>query len=115
MMTCPGAGTASRDTFRSMAAAESRTTRWNRRARTIPAMLCVTALAVIALPVIVVVAAAADLFRLRSKFPTVRVALFLVQYAINDSIEILLAGPFWVAAGFGRGIRRPASMRRHEH
>jgi 1-acyl-sn-glycerol-3-phosphate acyltransferase len=77
-------------------------------------MLCITAVAIIMLPVILVVAAAADVVRLRLKFPTVRVALFLVQYAINDSIEILLAGPLWLIAGLGRGVRRPASIRRHE-
>jgi 1-acyl-sn-glycerol-3-phosphate acyltransferase len=77
-------------------------------------MLGVTALAVVTLPVVVAVAAGADLRRGRRRLPSVRVVLFLVQYAINDSVEIVLAGPLWVAAGFGRGLRRPASMRRHQ-
>ena len=114
MMAGSGATATARDTVRAMFTGEPRGTRWKRRARTIPAMLCVTAAAVITLPVIVAVAAAADLIRLRARFPTVRVALFLVQYAVNDSVEILLAGPLWVVAGFGRSLRRPASMRRHE-
>jgi 1-acyl-sn-glycerol-3-phosphate acyltransferase len=77
-------------------------------------MLCVTAVAVVLLPVIVPAATVADVIRVRLRFPTVRVALFLVQYAINDSIEILLAGPLWILAGFGRRLRRPASVGRHE-
>ena len=77
-------------------------------------MLCVTAVGIITLPITLAAAAAADVIRLRFKFPTVRVALFLAQYAVNDSVEILLAGPLWVVAGFGRRLRRPASVRRHE-
>ena len=77
-------------------------------------MLGVTAVAVITLPIVVTAAAAADVIRLRLKFPTVRVALFLVQYAVNDSVEILCAGPLWLVAGFGRRLRQPASIRRHE-
>jgi 1-acyl-sn-glycerol-3-phosphate acyltransferase len=114
MMAGSGATATARDTVRAMFTAEPRGTRWKRRARTIPAMLCLTAVAVITLPVIVVVAAGADLVRLRARFPTVRVALFLVQYGVNDSVEILLAGPLWVVAGFGRRLREPVSMRRHE-
>ena len=37
-----------------------------------------------------------------------------MQYAVNDSVEILFAGPLWVVAGFGRRLRQPASVRRHE-
>jgi 1-acyl-sn-glycerol-3-phosphate acyltransferase len=114
MMADEAARAATRGTVRAMLAAEPRRARWRRRVRTIPTMLCVTAVAVITLPIIMAAAVAADVMRLRLRFPTVRVALFLVQYAINDSIEILLAGPLWIVAGFGRDVRRPASMRRHE-
>ena len=114
MMAASSPDATARDTVRAMFTAEPRGSRWKRRAKTIPAMLCVTAAAVVMLPVIVVSAAAADLLRLRLKFPTVRIALFLVQYAVNDSVEILLAGPLSIVAGFGRGLRQPASIRRHE-
>jgi len=114
MMTASGPAAASRDTVRAMFTAEPRRSRWKRRSWTIPAMLGVTAVAVITLPIVVMAAAAADVIRLRLKFPTVRVALFLVQYAVNDSVEILCAGPLWLVAGFGRRLRQPGSIRRHE-
>jgi 1-acyl-sn-glycerol-3-phosphate acyltransferase len=114
MMAVSEPDTTARCTVRAMFTAEPRGTRWKRRARTIPAMLCGTAAAVVMLPAIVVCAATADLLRLRVKFPTVRVALFLVQYAVNDSVEILLAGPLALVAGLGRGRRQAASVRRHE-
>ncbi len=97
-----------------MTVAEPFASRWGRRTRTIPLMLGATVIGVLASPVIVVVAAVADLARGRRRMPTVRVALFLLQYGINDSIEILLAGPYWIIAGFGTRLDRPASIARHE-
>src|SRR5690606_4708308 len=75
--------------------------RWGRRVRTIPLMLVATVTGVLAAPLIVTGAAVADLARGRRRLPTVRVALFLIQYGINDSVEILLALVYWVRAGFG--------------
>jgi 1-acyl-sn-glycerol-3-phosphate acyltransferase len=46
--------------------------------------------------------------------PTVRVTLFLLQYAINDSVEILLAPIYWMLAGFGTRLDRPTSIARHQ-
>lgn len=80
--------------------------RWSRRARTIPVMLLVTTAAIIGLPFLVVGAVAVDLIRLRWKFPTLRVGLFLLQYAVNDSTEIVLAPLLWAMSGFGLGLGR---------
>ena len=81
---------------------------------TIPTMLAATAAAVFLGPVVVAGAAVWDLGRLRWRLPTVRVYLFACQYLINDSVEILAAGPLWLAAGFGTRLDRPASQRRHQ-
>ena len=88
--------------------------RWKRRARTIPLMLGATVVGLLASPAILVVAATLDLTKRRFRSPTVRVALFLLQYGINDSIEILLAPIYWVLAGFGTRLDRPTSVARHE-
>ena len=113
-MMAPSGGGDGPDTVHAMFSAEPRRSRWKRRVQTVPAMLGATAVAVITLPLIVVGAAAADLIRARPRFPTLRVALFLGQYAINDSVEILLAGPLWLLAGCGRRLDHPASVGRHE-
>lgn len=77
-------------------------------------MLAVTLAAVTLLPLILVVAGALDLACGRRRLPSARVALFLVQYAINDSVEIVLAPVYWAIAGFGRRLGDAASVRRHE-
>ncbi len=77
-------------------------------------MLTVTAIGVVGFPVIVAGAAVADIARLRLRFPTVRVAVFSLQYALNDSAEILLAPILWAMAGLGTRLDAPASVRRHE-
>lgn len=76
-------------------------------------MLGATAAALVLAPVLVPAAAAWDVVRGRRRLPTVRAFLFVAQYLVNDSVEILLAGPLWVLAGFGRRIHHPASQRRH--
>ena len=40
--------------------------------------------------------------------------LFLLQYGINDSVEILLAPVYWMLAGFGTRLDQPSSIARHE-
>ena len=97
-----------------MISTEPAASRWKRRARTIPLMLTVTVVGVLASPAIVAVAAVVDLAKRRVRFPTVRVALFLLQYGINDSVEILLAPVYWVRAGFGARLDTPTSIARHE-
>ncbi|MDH3301283.1 MAG: 1-acyl-sn-glycerol-3-phosphate acyltransferase [Acidimicrobiia bacterium] len=92
---------------------EPRLHRWRRRARTIPSMLVATAVALFLAPVAIPVLAVADLVRLRTSVPSVRVYLFALQYLVNDSVEILAAGPYWVLAGFGTRLRSPASIQRH--
>ncbi len=77
-------------------------------------MLLATAVGVIGLPLLAPLAVVADLVRGRSRLPTLRVYLFLVQYGINDSVEILLAPIYWVMTGFGARIAGPASIARHE-
>jgi len=95
-------------------AAEPFATRWKRRARTIPLMLGATVIGVLASPVILVTATVVDLAKRRFRLPTVRVALFLLQYGINDGVEILLAPVYWVLAGFGTRLHQPTSVARHE-
>lgn len=77
-------------------------------------MLAVTTLGVVAAPAILVAAAVADLARGRVKLPSVRVALFALQYGVNDSVEILLAPVFWLLAGFGTRLGSPTSVARHQ-
>ena len=77
-------------------------------------MLAVTVVGVLASPAIIAVAAVVDLAKRRFRLPTVRVALFLLQYGINDSAEILLAPVYWVRAGFGTRLDTPTSIARHE-
>lgn len=88
--------------------------RWRRRSRTIPTMLVITTGSVACAPLIVALAMVVDLVRRRLRFPSVRVALFAIQYMINDSIEIALAPILWLWAGFGTRLDQPASVRRHE-
>jgi len=93
---------------------EPASVRWKRRAVTIPTMLGATAAAVLFSPAIVAGAVIYDLVRFRFRLPTVRLFLFVVQYLLNDSAEILLSGPYWLAAGFGTRLDSDASIRRHE-
>ena len=87
---------------------------WQRRAKTIPIMLAGTIAAVLAFPLLVVAAVGWDVVHLRWRLPSVRVFLFALQYAINDTVEIVLAGPLWLAAGFGRRLDSAASIARHQ-
>ncbi|MEZ5227737.1 MAG: 1-acyl-sn-glycerol-3-phosphate acyltransferase [Acidimicrobiales bacterium] len=93
------------DTFRS---------RWARRARTIPTMLGATALGLLLSPLLLPVAIIIDLLPRRRRLPTARTLLFLLQYGLNDSVEILLAPVYWVRAGFGTRLDDAASIERHE-
>lgn len=77
-------------------------------------MLGATAIGLIGLPLFVVAAIVADVARGRPKLPTLRIYLFLLQYAINDSVEIVLAPFLWAAAGFGTRLDSKASIARHE-
>lgn len=88
--------------------------RWKRRSRTIPTMLAATAALVLLSPVVLTAAVITDLARGRRRFPTVRLALFAMQYALNDSAEILMAPVFWIVAGFGTRLDSLASIRRHQ-
>lgn len=97
-----------------MKGSESVGAAWKRRRVTIPTMLGATVAALLLAPIIVPVAAAWDAVRLRWSLPSVRVYLFVAQYLINDTVEILAAGPLWIMAGFGTTLDRPASRRRHE-
>jgi 1-acyl-sn-glycerol-3-phosphate acyltransferase len=50
----------------------------------------------------------------RWRLPTVRTWLFLWQYLLNDTAEIVAAPMLWAAAGFGARLDSPISVRRHE-
>jgi 1-acyl-sn-glycerol-3-phosphate acyltransferase len=77
-------------------------------------MLGTTIAALAFAPIIVAGAAAADLALGRRTLPRVRIFLFLLQYGINDSIEILASPVLWMVAGFGRRLHEPASIARHQ-
>ena len=87
---------------------------WRRRARTVPTMLAVTALLVPLAPVWLPLAVVVDLLRGRWRLPLLRVLLFGLQYAVNDTVEILLAPVLWMWAGFGRTLGSERSVRRHQ-
>ena len=97
-----------------MTAAEPFASRWKRRSLTIPLMLGATIVGLLASPAIIAVAAVVDLARRRFRMPTVRMTLFLLQYAINDSVEIILAPVYWTMAGLGTRLDQPASIDRHQ-
>ncbi len=97
-----------------MITAEPLAQRWKRRARTVPLMLAATVLGVLASPAILAAAAVIDLAKGRFRLPTVRVVLFLLQYGVNDSVEILLAPVYWTMAGFGTRLDGPSSIARHD-
>ena len=80
----------------------------------IPTMLAATALAAVGAPVLAPLAVVWDLARLKVKLPTLRLYGFVLQYLLNDSVEILLAPVLWVAAGFGHRLAGTASIARHE-
>lgn len=94
-------------------AAEPLRSTWRRRARTIPLMLAATGLGLLTSPLVLPAVVVADLARGRCRLPTARVLLFAIQYGINDSVEILLAPLYWLAAGFGTRLHHPASIARH--
>lgn len=77
-------------------------------------MLAATAAAFLLAPVLLPLAAVVDVVTGRRALPTPRAYLFALQYLFNDSAEIVLAPVFWVLAGFGRRLDKPASIRRHE-
>ena len=77
-------------------------------------MLAATVVGVLASPAIIAVAAVVDVAKGRFRLPTIRVALFLLQYGVHDSIEILLAPVYWMLAGFGTRLDSPTSIARHE-
>ncbi len=93
---------------------EPRTIRWSRRAKTVPAMLGATAVGLGLAPLIVAAAAVADLLVGRPRLPRVRVYLFVLQYMVNDSAEILLAPLLWVQAGLGTRLNTKVSIARHQ-
>jgi 1-acyl-sn-glycerol-3-phosphate acyltransferase len=99
---------------RTAAAPEPPAEKWKRRRVTIPTMLGATAATLILAPIIVPTATVWDALRLRWRFPTIRVYLFVTQYLINDTVEILAAGPLWILAGFGSTLDSPTSRRRHQ-
>ncbi len=57
-------------------------------------MLAITAAALFGAPVFLAVAVTFDVVRTRLRLPTVRTYLFVLQYLINDSVEILF-GPLY--------------------
>jgi 1-acyl-sn-glycerol-3-phosphate acyltransferase len=77
-------------------------------------MLGATAGAVCLFPVFVLVTGIWDVVRFRWQMPSVRLFCFIVQYMVNDSVEILLAAPLRLAAGCGFVSESRASRMRYE-
>ncbi|MEL6982304.1 MAG: 1-acyl-sn-glycerol-3-phosphate acyltransferase, partial [Actinomycetota bacterium] len=92
---------------------EPMVSRLRRRAMTVPTMLGATAVAVLGLPVLAPVLTISDLVRGRRRLPRLRTYLFVTQYLINDSVEIVLAPVFWLAAGLGTRLDSAPSLARH--
>ena len=92
---------------------ETSSSRWKRRAKTIPAMLAATIVAWVIVPLAVPSLSLFDALRGRRRLPLLRVYGFVLQYLVNDSVEILLAGPLWMMARFGRSLNTESSRRRH--
>jgi 1-acyl-sn-glycerol-3-phosphate acyltransferase len=84
-----------------------------RRTRTIPAMLGATLLAFATLPVAVPGLVLVDLLAGRPRLPRLRVYAVVLQYLVNDSVEVVLAPWYWLLAGFGMRLAWPPSLRRH--
>lgn len=84
-----------------------------RRAVSIPAVVGLTAVGLLASPVLVVVAIAWDLTHGRPRLPLLRTTLFVMQYLVIECIEIAVAGPMWIAAGFGTQLHRRWAQRPH--
>lgn len=80
---------------------------------TIPTMLGATVVAVVGFPLLAPLLAISDLVRGRPRLPRLRTYLFVCQYLVNDSVEIVLAPLLWVAAGFGSRLDTGASLARH--
>ena len=77
-------------------------------------MLASTTTALVLAPLIAAGATFVDLTRRQCRLPTVRTFLFLLQYGVNDSVEILLSPILWVVAGGGKRLRTTASIARHQ-
>ena len=84
-----------------------------RRIVTVPTVLAAAAVAAFGLPVIAPGLVLVDAARARFRLPLVRVYLFTLQYLINDTVEILVAPVYWVAAGLGTRLDSPGSLARH--
>lgn len=68
----------------------------SRRSKTVPTVLGATAVGIGGFAFLGPLAVFADIVRFRFKLPTLRVYLFLLQYLVNDSAEILAAPFLWV-------------------
>jgi 1-acyl-sn-glycerol-3-phosphate acyltransferase len=81
--------------------------------KTIPAMLAATIAALAVVPLAVPLLALIDFVKGRRRMPLLRVYGFVLQYLINDCVEILLAGPLWLLSRFGESSDSQRSCRRH--
>jgi 1-acyl-sn-glycerol-3-phosphate acyltransferase len=76
-------------------------------------VLVLTVAAVVLSPVLCAAAACYDAVHLRTRLPAVRTVLFLVQYLVVDSCEVVVASALWLRAGFGTRLHSAASLDRH--
>jgi 1-acyl-sn-glycerol-3-phosphate acyltransferase len=86
---------------------------WIRRLLLIPAMLGLSVLAVLSLPLTVVLAVLVGLITPRTWTRPLRLLLLVVGYLAAEAVGLIALGGLWVIAGFGRTLRSPTSERRH--
>ena len=92
---------------------------WIRRVLLVPAMLVLSVVAVISLPLTAVLAVLigglTSLFSGASGVWSrpLRLLLLVVGYLVAEAVGLIALGILWLIAGFGRTIRSPASERRH--
>jgi len=89
-----------------------RNSTWKRRSVSVPAVGVALVVLVPSLVVLVPVAAVCDLVRGRN-LPTVRMLLFGVCYLAWEVVAVTTSAGLWLAAGFGKWIDRPWSIRAH--
>ena len=86
---------------------------WIRRIILVPAMLLLSVVAVITLPLTVTVAVLIGLLTPRTLTRPLRLLLLVVGYLAAEAVGLIALGGLWLIAGFGRTIRSPASEHRH--
>lgn len=86
--------------------------RWARRLIVIPAFLVAIVWLVALMPLWAIAAAFASRF-VPGRWRVLRIFWFLVVYVVLEFVVLVALFALWVASGFGRSMRSPASQARH--